>query len=60
MIEDLNILFNSKKYELDLESIIYFFNCLNKDDKWIKKLSKKIEKLSDVNLTNMKKNLQEL
>ena len=60
LIEDLNILFNSKKYELDLESIIYFFNCLKKDDKWIKDLSKKIEKLSDMNLTNMKKNLQEL
>ena len=60
LIEDLNILFNSKKYELELESIIYFFNCLNKDDEWIKDLSKKIEKLSEKNLTNMKTNLKEL
>ena len=39
-MNDLTLLFNSKKYELDLKSIIYFFNCLNKDDKWNKNLSK--------------------
>ena len=50
MIKDLALLFNSKKYELDLKSIIYFFNSLNKEDDWNKKLSNKYEKLSEMNL----------
>ena len=60
LIEDLTILFNSKKYELDMKSIIYFFNSLNKDDEWNKKLSKKYEKLSEMDLRDLKENLSEL
>jgi hypothetical protein len=59
-MNDLTLLFNSKKYELDLKSIIYFFNCLNKDDKWNKNLSKTYENLSEMNLTDLKKNLEKL
>ena len=59
-VKDLALLFNSKKYELDLKSIIYFFNSLNKEDDWNKKLSNKYEKLSEMNLEDLKKNLEEL
>ena len=60
LIKDLTLLFNSKKYELDLKSIIYFFNSLNKEDDWNKKLSTKYEKLSEMNLNELKRNLAEL
>jgi hypothetical protein len=59
-MNDLTLLFNSKKYELDLKSIIYFFNCLNKDDKWNKNLTKTYENLSEMNLSELKKNLEKL
>ena len=59
-MNDLILLFNSKKYELDLKGIIYFFNYLNKDDPWNKNLSKKYEYLSEMNLAEFKKNLEKL
>ena len=31
LINDLTLLFNSKKYEMDLKSIIFFFKCFIKD-----------------------------
>ena len=46
LINDLTLLFNSKKYEMDLKSIIFFFKCFRKDDEWNKKLLNKYEKLS--------------
>jgi len=46
LIDDLTLLFNSKKYEMDLKSIIFFFKCFRKDDEWNKKLLNKYEKLS--------------
>ena len=43
-VDDLTLLFNSKQYELDLKSMIYFFDSLNKDDDWNKKNKKKYKK----------------
>ena len=60
MIDDLTLLFNSKKYEMDLKSIIFFFKSFRKDDEWNKKLSNKYEKLSELNLEELIKNLNEL
>ena len=63
LIEELTLIFKSKKYEMDLKSIIYFFDNLtidnNKDD-WNKKLSSKYKKLSEMDLEDLKKNLKEL
>ena len=63
--KDLTLIIKSKKYEMDLKSIIYFFESLNfeKDDnkdKWNEKISKKYAKLSEMNLEELKKNLKEL
>jgi hypothetical protein len=49
-----------KKYELDLKSIFYFFNCLDKEDEWYKNLAKNYEKLSEKKLEELKKNLEKL
>ena len=59
LFDNLFLLFNSKKYELDIKSIIYFFNYLNKEDEWLKNLSKNYSKLSEMNLNELKKNLKE-
>ena len=57
LIDDLTILFSSKQYELDLKSMIYFFDCLNKDGEWSKKISKKYDNLSKINLKALKEYL---
>ncbi len=44
LIGDLFLLFNSKKYEMDLKSIIFFFKSFGKGDEWNKNLSNKYEK----------------
>jgi hypothetical protein len=59
-MDDITLLFNSKKYELDIKSITYFFNCINKKDEWNKNLSKTYENLSEMNLTDLKTNLKKL
>ena len=44
LIDDLTILFRSEKYKFDINSMIFFFECLNKENEkwdnneWIKKL----------------------
>ena len=38
LIKKLDIFFNSKKYELDIKSIIFFFNCHFQKDDWNEKL----------------------
>ena len=60
LIDNLNLFFNSKKYEFDLKCIFYFFHCLNKEDEWNKNLAKKYEKLSEKNLEEIKCNLEQL
>ena len=55
LINDLTLLFNSKKYEMDLKSIIFFFKCFRKDDEWNKKLLNRYEKLSEMNLEDKRK-----
>ena len=55
LIDDLTLLFNSKKYEMDLKSIIFFFKCFRKDDEWNKKLLNRYEKLSEMNLEDKRK-----
>ena len=59
-VEDIIILFNSKKYELDLKSLLFFFNNFSEDKKWDIKLLNKYEKLSDMNLKDMKNYLEVL
>jgi hypothetical protein len=56
----LTLFFNDKKYERDLKSIIYFFNCLNKEEDWSKNLAKNYEKLSEERLDKLKSKLEEL
>lgn len=60
LLENIIILFNSKKYELDLKSLVFFFDNFPEDKKWNKKLLNKYEKLSDMNLRDMKNYLEEL
>ena len=61
LINDLTILLKSKIYEMDLKKIIFFFECFEiNDEYWNKKLSKKYEKLSEMSLNELKKNLREL
>ena len=55
LINDLTLLFNSKKYEMDLKSIIFFFKCFRKDDERNKKLLNKYKKLSEMNLEDKRK-----
>ena len=62
LIKDLSIIFKSKKYEIDLKSIFFFFENFQKDNKeWNKNLifDKKI-KLSEMDLNELKKYLDEL
>jgi hypothetical protein len=60
LMNDLIKLFSSKKYELDLKSIFYFFNSLNKEDEWSKELAKNYENLSEKKLGELTKNLEQL
>ena len=61
LIEDLTILFKSKKYEMDLKSINFFFASFNlADDKWIKKLPEGDEILSKKDLKGIKNILFDL
>ena len=62
MIKEFTIIFKSKKYEIDLKSIIYFFKHFQNDgikDDWIKKLSK-YKNLSVADLKELTKSLNEL
>ena len=61
LIKDLTIIFKSKKYEMDLNSIIYFFENFNpKDINWNKNFPKGFEELSKMDLKKIKKILNEL
>ena len=56
LINDLSIIFKSKKYEMDLKSIIFFFESINPNDKkWNNNLPKGYETLSKMDLENLKK-----
>ena len=56
LIKDLNILFKIKKYEMDIKSIIFFFDFFQKDNSiW----NQKINKTKFENLFNRKENRQE-
>ena len=60
LMDDLILLFSSKKYELDLKSIFYFFNSYNKEDEWSKELAQKYGNLSEMKLKELKTNLEAL
>ena len=61
LIKELTIIFKSKKYEMDLKSIIYFFESFQKDNKdWNSELSSKYKNLSEMDLEDLKNNLEEL
>jgi len=61
LIDDLIIIFKSKKYEIDLKSINFFFENFNPNDKtWIEKLPKEYESLSKMDLEELKNNLKVL
>ena len=61
IINDLTIIFKSKKYEMDLKSIFFFFESINPDDKnWNKNIPKEYENLSKMDLTTLKKTLETL
>ena len=61
LVSDLTLLFKSKKYEIDLKSINFFFESFNPDDLyWNKIFPKEYETLSKMSLTDMKKILTQL
>ena len=63
LISELTILFKSKKYELDINSIIFFFeNYFQKDNKdWIEKLPPiNYKKKWEEDFNNIKKDLNRL
>jgi len=56
LINDLTMIFKSKKYEKDLKSIIFFFECINPSDKkWNNNIPKECETLSKMGLEELKK-----
>jgi hypothetical protein len=57
LMDDLKLVFNSKKYELYLKSIIYFFNNFDKNNEFSQNLSKEYEKLSELILKDLKEKL---
>ena len=58
-IDELTILFKSKKFENDINSIIFFFNYFEKDnDSWNKKLSKDYENLSECEFKDIREKLK--
>ena len=65
LIDDLTILFKSEKYEFDINSMIFFFKCLNKENEnWDNNdLIQKLEQNKDLSakeFENTKKKLLEL
>jgi len=65
LVSDLALLFTSKKYEIemDIKSIIYFFENLNiqrYNDRLMKILSNDYKRLSEMNLEDLKNNLRKL
>ena len=61
LIDELTILFKSKKYELDINSMIFFFKYFEKNNEsWNNKLSEKYENLSSKDFTEIKTKLNEL
>ena len=61
LLNELTLIFKSKKYEIDLKSIIYFFESFQKNNKdWNMKLSDKYKYLSGMDVEELKKNLKEL
>ena len=61
LMDELTILFNTKKYDLEIKSIISFFECFPADDDDLsKKLSKDYLNLSEKNPLDIKKKLNEL
>ena len=61
LIDELTILFKSKKYELDINSMIFFFSYFEKNNElWNNKLSEKYKNLSSKDFTEIKDKLLEL
>ena len=60
IINDLVIFFKIKKYELDINSIIFFFKYFRTDDKKWNKSSEKYENLSSRDFPEIKEILMEL
>jgi hypothetical protein len=65
LMDDLTLIFKSKKYEMDLKSIIYFFENLkfpnaNNEDTFKEKIPSKYKKLSEMNLEELKQSLKDL
>ena len=61
LIDELTILFKSKKYELDINSMIFFFKYFETDNEsWNNKLSEKYENLSSKDFSDIKNRLTEL
>ena len=61
LMNELTILFKSKKYEVDINSMIFFFNYFETDNKnWNEKLSKEYENLSKKDFTEIQKKLLKL
>ena len=60
LMDDLTLLFNSKKYELYLKSIIYFFNIFEGNNEISQILLKEYQKLSELSLKDLKVKLKEL
>ena len=61
MIDELTILFKIKKYEMDINSIIFFFEFFEKNNnKWNKRLSQKCQNLSKYDFDKLKIFLNEL
>ena len=65
LIKDLSLIFKSKMYEIDLKSIIYFFENLdfqkdNKKDEFFKLIPEKYKGLSEMGLEELKASLGEL
>ena len=59
-VEDLAIFLSTKKYEIDINSIIFFFKFFEKDNNNWNKLIEKYENLSKNNFKDIKKLLDEL
>jgi len=61
IIDEITILFNTKKYDLEINSIIFFFEYFQKNsENWNKKLSKKYKNLPKESPEEIKKRLNEL
>ena len=60
IMDDLTILFNSKKFELDLKAIIYFFDNFEGNIDLNQKMFEEYENLSELDLNNLKIKLKEL